>query len=51
MSAVAGISHDMCSNRRQAIAALTQGLPVGRYGTPEEIAVVVDFLVSDEASS
>ena len=38
------------SSSPEAIAALTQGIPIGRYGTPEEIAAAVDFLVSDEAS-
>lgn len=30
--------------------ALAQGTPMGRYGTPEEIAEVLAFLVSDAAS-
>lgn len=30
--------------------ALAQGTPMGRYGTPEEIAEVLAFLVSDQAS-
>lgn len=29
---------------------LTQGIPLGRYGKPEEIASVLAFLVSDQAS-
>ena len=38
------------SSSPQAIAALTRGVPMGRYGTPEEIAAAIDFLVSEEAS-
>lgn len=30
-------------------AALTAGIPAGRYGTPEEVAALVCFLLSDEA--
>jgi len=30
--------------------ALAQGIPLGRYGTPEEMAEVLAFLVSDAAS-
>lgn len=31
-------------------ASLKQMIPVGRFGTPEEVAAVVSFLASDEAS-
>ncbi|MDQ1005244.1 NAD(P)-dependent dehydrogenase (short-subunit alcohol dehydrogenase family) [Neobacillus niacini] len=33
--------------QRKAIAAL---VPIGRIGEPEEVAYVVSFLLSDEAS-
>jgi NAD(P)-dependent dehydrogenase (short-subunit alcohol dehydrogenase family) len=29
---------------------LAQGIPMGRYGTPEEVAEVLAFLVSDRAA-
>jgi NAD(P)-dependent dehydrogenase (short-subunit alcohol dehydrogenase family) len=32
------------------IAALTQGVPLKRIGTPEEIAQVIVFLASDKAN-
>lgn len=38
------------SSSPEAIAALTRSVPMGRYGTPDEIAAVVEFLISDEAS-
>jgi len=34
----------------EAIARLTQTIPVGRYGSADEIAAVVEFLASDQAS-
>jgi len=33
----------------ETIAMLTQAIPVGRYGTPDEIAALVEFLASDNA--
>ena len=38
------------SSSAAQIERLTQGVPVGRYGTPDEIAAMVAFLVSDEAA-
>jgi 3-oxoacyl-[acyl-carrier protein] reductase len=38
------------SSSPEAIAALTQSIPIGRYGTPDEIAAVVEFLASDQAA-
>jgi len=38
------------SSSPDAIAALTRAVPMGRYGTPDEVAAVADFLVSEEAS-
>ncbi|MBC7507110.1 MAG: SDR family oxidoreductase [Sandarakinorhabdus sp.] len=37
-------------NPEAARPLLAQGTPMGRYGTPEEVAEVVAFLVSDSAS-
>lgn len=34
----------------ETIAKLTQSVPVGRYGAPEEVAAAVEFLCSEEAS-
>jgi 3-oxoacyl-[acyl-carrier protein] reductase len=31
-------------------SSLKQMIPAGRFGTPEEVAAVVSFLASDEAS-
>ncbi len=31
-------------------AAYTRQIPMGRYGTPEEMAGIIDFLLSDDAS-
>ncbi len=33
----------------RASAAITAGIPAGRYGTPEEVAALVAFLLSDAA--
>jgi 3-oxoacyl-[acyl-carrier protein] reductase len=38
------------SSSAEAIAALTQSIPVGRYGTADEIAALVEFLASDPAA-
>lgn len=38
------------SSSSEAIAALIRAVPVGRYGTPDEVAAVAEFLISDEAS-
>ena len=32
------------------LAAMAKNVPLGRYGTAEEVAAVIRFLVSDEAS-
>ena len=37
-------------NRRAALAAAAAKVPLGRFGTPEEIAAVVVFLCSERAS-
>lgn len=34
----------------ETIALLTQSIPVGRYGEPEDVAAMVEFLASDHAS-
>jgi NAD(P)-dependent dehydrogenase (short-subunit alcohol dehydrogenase family) len=34
----------------QQIAYMTSKIPMGRLGRPEEVAAVVHFLVSDDAS-
>lgn len=38
------------SSSKETIAGLTRTIPVGRYGTADEIAALVEFLASDEAS-
>lgn len=43
-------SIDRNADRAAAEAAMTRGVALGRIGTPEEIAQVVRFLVSPEAS-
>jgi NAD(P)-dependent dehydrogenase (short-subunit alcohol dehydrogenase family) len=43
-------SIDRHDDREAAESAMTSGVALGRIGTPEEIASVVRFLVSDEAS-
>ncbi len=35
---------------REAHDKLAAAVPAGRYGTPEEVAALVAFLASDEAS-
>jgi 3-oxoacyl-[acyl-carrier protein] reductase len=34
----------------EVVAQLTSKIPMGRVGTPEEVAAVVHFLASDDAS-
>lgn len=36
--------------RKQLIAEITQGIPMGRFGTPEEVAYGILYLASDESS-
>ena len=43
-------SIDRNEDRATAEQAMTRGVALGRIGTPEEVAQVVRFLVSDEAS-
>jgi 3-oxoacyl-[acyl-carrier protein] reductase len=38
------------SSSAAQIERLTQGVPVGRYGTPDEIASMVAFLISEDAA-
>jgi NAD(P)-dependent dehydrogenase (short-subunit alcohol dehydrogenase family) len=38
------------SSSPEAIAALTRSIPIGRYGTADEIAALVEFLASDLAA-
>lgn len=38
------------SSSPEQIERLTQGIPIGRYGTPDEIAAMIEFLVSEDAS-
>ena len=33
----------------ERLAALEQRIPLGRYGTPDEVASVITFLCSDDA--
>jgi NAD(P)-dependent dehydrogenase (short-subunit alcohol dehydrogenase family) len=47
LAASTGGSHD---DARAALVELIGGIPIGRTGTPDDIANLVAFLVSDEAS-
>jgi 3-oxoacyl-[acyl-carrier protein] reductase len=45
------ITTDMTANlSAELMAEISKRIPLGRYGTPEDIAYAVAFLVSDEAS-
>jgi 3-oxoacyl-[acyl-carrier protein] reductase len=45
------ISTDMTANlSAELMAELNKRIPLARYGTPEDVAYAVAFLVSDEAS-
>jgi len=43
-------SESVPDNPQAYVDAISERVPMGRYGTPDEIASLVAFLASDEAS-